>query len=106
MRQINQPSEPSFLPNLLSFQVLGIETEQIRDLGFLQRTPKIPFRSPLLCSDNRYLDTIQFILNRRLTHDPSNKTRHRRVRQHVFDSCALYLAECRPKPRPLQATWA
>src|SRR5713101_5592617 len=32
MRQINQTPKASFLPNLLPFQVIGIETEQIRHL--------------------------------------------------------------------------
>jgi hypothetical protein len=48
MRQINQTSKPRFLPNLLPFQVIRIETEQIRDLRLLQRPAKIPFRSEML----------------------------------------------------------
>src|SRR5437762_2934548 len=53
MRQVNQTSERNFLPNLLSSQVIGIETEQISDLRFLQRPSKILFRSPPLRSNNR-----------------------------------------------------
>jgi len=59
MRQINQPREPHFLPDLLPLQILRIETQEVCDLRFLQCSRKVPFSAPSLGR----LDSIQFLFN-------------------------------------------
>src|SRR5437773_9053758 len=104
MRVINKSRSFDFRPNRLPLYVRGIKTKEIDCLRLLTSPIKICFESKP--SDRSLVPPpfSQHVLDGRLTHDPSKKPAHWRVRYNISDPRPFDITERRPQPRSSQAT--